>query len=283
MKNKLKINLSGARFKNFKSMFNSLEKGLAALDIDFFILGALARDMHFSNESINTRTTADVDLAVYINSRDEELYQELRKKLIEKYDFVESKSNNLALTSKDGTTLDLLPFGELEVADGVIVSGQGLSSIRVNGFKEVHLNGLDEVDSDELGSFKVAKLSSIILLKLIAFDDRPEMRGNDPQDVASIISHYFDLNSEYIYENHQDLFEADKTTLENIASSVIGREIREVIAENERLNDRIIAILEDHISKADKSPFVLNMIGDFCNEIDTALIWMESILKGIKK
>ena len=51
------------------------------------VLGALARDMLFSIEEINTRTTADVDLAVYINTSDEDVYQLLQNRLIDDYGF----------------------------------------------------------------------------------------------------------------------------------------------------------------------------------------------------
>jgi len=283
MNDKLKINLSGARFNNFKSVFDDLEKCLKEVGIDFYVLGALARDMLFSNEEINTRATADVDLAVYINTKDQDIYQLLRNKLIDNYDFVESKENNFALTSTDGTIIDLLPFGEIEVEDGVTIMGEGLSSIKVNGFKEVHLNGLNEVDSEELGSFKVAKLSSIILLKLIAFDDRPEMRENDPSDVSSIIANYFDINANDIYEYHNDLFEGDEIELEFIAAQVIGREMKIIIHENNELYERANSIIESHILKAEKSRFIIGMIGDFCSEIDTAILWLKKILEGIKE
>lgn len=283
MNNKLKINLSGARFNNFKSVFDSLEKCLNEVGIDFYVLGALARDMLFSIEEINTRTTADVDLAVYINTSDEDVYQLLQNKLIDDYGFEESKENNFALISTNGTTIDLLPFGEIEVEDGATFMGDGLSNIKVNGFKEVHLHGLHVVESDELGTFKVAKLSSIILLKLIAFDDRPEMRANDPGDTASIIANYFDINADNIYDNHNDLFEGDKVELEFIAAQVIGREIKMVIQENIELYERVNTILESHILKAEKSRFVLGMIGDYCKQIDTAVSWLKKILEGIKE
>jgi predicted nucleotidyltransferase len=283
MNNKLKINLSGARFNNFKSVFKSLEKCLNEVGIDFYVLGALARDMLFSNEEINTRTTADVDLAVYINTSDEDVYQLLRNKLIDDYDFEESKENNFALISTDGTIIDLLPFGEIEVEDGVTFMGDGLSNIKVNGFKEVHLHGLDVVESDELATFKVAKLSSIILLKLIAFDDRPEMRANDPGDTASIIANYFIINDEYIYDNHNDLFEGDEIELEFIAAQVIGREMKLTIHENVKLKERVKIILESHILKAEKSRFIVGMIGDYCKQVDTAVLWLNKILQGIKE
>ena len=283
MNDKLKINLSGARFNNFKSVFDSLESSLNEAGIDFYVLGALARDMLFSNEGISTRTTADVDLDVYINLQDEDRYRLLRKKLIENYSFTESKENSFALISAEGTTIDLLPFGEIEVQDGETIAGECLSSIKVNGFKEVHSKGLEEVDSEELGNFKVAKLASIILLKLIAFDDRPEMRGNDPGDVASIIANYFDINAGNIYKNHNDLFEGDEIELPLLAAQVIGREMKSVLLENEELSQRVTTLLEIHIAKADKSPFILGMIGEFCEQTDTAVIWLKRILRGINE
>jgi len=283
MNNKLKINLSGARFNNFKSVFDSLESCLNEVGIDFYVMGALARDMLFSSEGISTRTTSDVDLAVYINVKGDDIYGSLRKKLIDNYSFTESKENKFTLISTGGTTIDLVPFGEIEVQDGVIISGEGLSSIKVNGFKEVHLKGLEEVDSEELGTFKVANLASIILLKLIACDDRPEMRGNDPSDVASIIANYFDINAENIYENHNDLFEGEEFELETISANVIGRAMKKILKENENLLERVTGILEFHILKADKSPFILGMIGEFCKETDTAVLWLKNVLSGVNK
>ena len=283
MKDRLQIDLSKARFKNFKSVFEKLEKALIEAEIDFYVLGALARDMHFSVEHIDTRTTADVDLAVYINSREDDKYKSLRNNLVLNHDFRETKNNNFALISPEGVTIDLLPFGEIEIQDGVRFEGEGLLNIKVNGFKEVHLKGLQEVISDNEVTFKVANLSSIVLLKLIAFDDRPEWRTNDPGDIASIIANYFDLNADNIYENHNDLFETDQVELTDIAAQVIGREINIVLKENEKLHERVIHIIENHISKAEKSPFILGMIGDFCKQIDTAVLWMKTILQGINE
>lgn len=79
MSNGLKIDLSNVRFRQFRSVFDDLEKALKEADIDFYVLGALARDMMLSNDQVSTRTTMDVDLAVYINESDK--YEEFRKDL----------------------------------------------------------------------------------------------------------------------------------------------------------------------------------------------------------
>ena len=61
----LKIDLNNIRFAIFKQVFSDVEATLKHLDVDFYVIGALARDMLFSIDAIPTRTTADVDLAVY--------------------------------------------------------------------------------------------------------------------------------------------------------------------------------------------------------------------------
>ena len=120
-------------------------------------------------------------------------------------------------------------------------------------------------------------------MKLIAFDDRPEMRANDPGDTASIIANYFNINDDNIYDNHNDLFEGDEIELEFIAAQVIGRELKIIIHENVKLKERAKTILETHILNAEKSRFVIGMIGDYCKEVDTAVLWLNKILEGIKE
>jgi|TARA_B100001063_G_C16434668_1_gene390561 predicted nucleotidyltransferase len=40
----------------------------------------------------------------------------------------------------------------------------------------------------------------MIILKLVAWSDRPEDRGQDPGDILKIIIHYFDYNFDEILE-----------------------------------------------------------------------------------
>lgn len=122
--------------------------------------------------------------------------------------------------------IDILPFGQLEVDDGVAVEGEGLNRIKVNGFKEVYLASVEYVYVLKDKQFKVATLPGIFLLKLIAFDDRPDQRPNDPEDCVQIIQNFFNLQSDIIYGHHNDLFGNDDQPLELISARVIGREMR---------------------------------------------------------
>ena len=82
-----------------------------------------------------------------------------------------------------------------------------------------------------------------MLLKFIAWDDRPEYRLKDLQDIAVILDNYFHRFSDDIYDNHSDLF--DNRELEEIAAYVIGRKIKSIIGDSADLKKRIIHILTD--------------------------------------
>lgn len=76
-----------------------------------------------------------------------------------------------------GIQVDILPFGEIEINDEVKFEGTGLISIKVNGFNEVYFAGTETVELSTGHTFKVATLPAIVLLKFIAYDDRPEVRA----------------------------------------------------------------------------------------------------------
>ena len=282
----LQIDLSNIRFAIFEQVFSNIEATLKKFNIDFYVIGALARDMQFSTDNIATRTTADIDLAIYINGS-EASYQEIKAYLVNKYSFTESSENAFTVISEDGHTIDLLPFGAIEVEDGVSIAGKGLTNIKVNGFKEVFRRGLIKIETTDGTSFSVASLASILLLKLIAWDDRPERRVNDPGDVASIIKNYFSLNADTIYEYHNDLFRdndgGEDYQLEDVSGQVIGREINKIVGQTPALKARTISILESLIKKAELSSFNRSMVGNYCKSIDIAVIWLSFMLKGINE
>lgn len=94
-----------------------------------------------------------------------------------------------------GEQVDILPFGEIAIDDTIQLQGEGLTSIRVNGFQEVYDAGIQSIQLDSGQSFQVATLPSIVLLKLIAFDDRPEQRMKGPRDISIKPTNHIDCNA----------------------------------------------------------------------------------------
>ena len=263
-----------------KPLFEAIERGFKLLGIDFYLVGAIARDTWFAHKGIAPLGTKDVDFAVYIPSKED--YEKLKKYLSDKEGFNTSTQNELVVFSPEGVQVDLLPFGEIEVEGKVMLEGKGLTQIAVNGFREVYEAGTSIVEFENEQSFKVCTLPGIVILKLIAFDDRPEVRTKDIKDIALILKHYFDIESDIIYDLHNDLFEDERDT-PLIAARVLGRQIKPILNRSEELEKRIIAILENEISKDEKSKISELMANGTNNSIVEALEILKEILIGINE
>lgn len=274
-----KINFESLRQEGLKPLFKALERGFNALEIDFYLVGAIARDTWFAHHGVRPLGTKDVDFAVYIPSK--ENYEKLREYLRENEGFQTSSQNQFVIFSQEGLEVDLLPFGEIEVEGKVMMKGKGLTQIAVNGFREVYENGTDEVEFENDQVFKVCTLPGIVILKLIAYDDRPEVRQNDIKDITLILKHYFDIETDNIYELHNDLFEDNRDT-SLIAARVIGRQMKSIFAKSKNVEERIISIIQKEIDTPEKSKIAELMVTGTDSEITSAIAILKEILEGLK-
>jgi len=270
------MNLSGIRQGELKEVFDALEQAFTVVGIDFYLIGALARNVWYSKENKVFRTTKDVDFAVMVGSQKE--YEDLKAYLIAQNKFQDTKENLFVMLTPSGVQVDILPFGEVNIDDGTKLEGIGLANIKVNGFMEVYQSGTQQVEIETGHQFKIATLPAIALLKFIAFDDRPEHRLKDARDIANILIHFFDLQTELIYEHHGDLFDGEEINLEEIASIVIGREIRKIIGHNENLLIRLQKIITGLLKKQENSAFIRNMVSETVAQV---LSLLNGILTGL--
>jgi predicted nucleotidyltransferase len=272
MKNSSKINLNEGSDLRLREILLSVDECCLELGIDFYILGALARDVWFKKGGVAALGTKDVDLAILVS--EDQQFNLLKDRLTEKHGFEKVKANELALVGPTKMQIDILPFGRLEVDDGVAVKREGPNRIKVNGLKEVYLASVENVFVLNDKQFKVATLPGIFLLKMIAFDERPEHRPNDPEDCIRIVQKYLDLQEGFIFDNHIDLFGDDNLAREQISARVIGRE-------NDALRERTTKILVSHIAQREKSSFILRMASFVYLGTDECVVYLEEVLKGI--
>lgn len=176
--------------------------------------------------------------------------------------------------------VDLLPFGEIEVEGKVMVPGTGLTQIAVNGFREVYEVALTPVDFEGEHIFKVCTLPGIVILKLIAYDDRPEHRQKDIGDVSRILQNYFEIESDLIYEHHIDLFESD-SELPLIAARVLGRQMRNILTRSDALKNRVVSIMETAIMNKDNHRIVALMRFDEDTTTEFVANLLTEIMNGI--
>lgn len=280
MMNTYKINLEQLRLQpEVAEMLTALQRGLTKFNIDFYLIGAVARDvwMNGINNIAPKRTTGDIDFAVFISKIG--VYENLIEYLIETESFQPYKGNAYVLIWNNSTEVDLLPFGAIE-DENARLSGLGLANINLQGFAEVYEIGLPTIDLEGKNQFKFCTLPGIVLLKLIAWDDRPEARRDDIKDICDILNHFFSMYDNEIWEYHSDLFGEESADLNHIAARVMGREMSKIAKKNEKLFERINKILEANTNNIPNSKMAIVMIEYFENTIEESVLLLNQLKLG---
>lgn len=265
-------------------MLYALQRGLEKFGIDFYLVGAVARNVWMTgiNNIAPRRTTGDIDFAVLIN--DKGVYEALKTYLIITEGFQPYKGNEYVLIWKENLEVDLLPFGAIDDEDAKFNSnGLGLTSISLQGFSEIYNDGLPTLDLEGKHQFKFCTLPGIVLLKLIAWDDRPESRRDDIKDISDILNHFFDMNDNEIFENHHDLFEKEEASLKHIAARVMGREMSKIAKKNELLFSRIVGILDSNTLVSQNSEMAKIMVEYYDNTIDDNVQLLKHLRQGFSE
>jgi predicted nucleotidyltransferase len=271
--------------EDFKGVLETLQQAFEALGINYYVIGAVARDIWYAESGKTSRRTKDIDFAIFAGNREE--YGKVKEYLQTKEGYRDSRGNAFVLLSPGGTQVDILPFGDIEM-DGVVeFDGTGLTDIKVDGLKEVFESGTASMNSDNGRQFQVASLAAIVLLKLVAYDDRPEKRLKDARDIGNILENYFELQSDLVYTNHNDLFSVeevvfDQLTLQEVGAEVVGREIKKIIHNNVQLLQRVQTIVANHLVDGEEGTFAQEMAAETGRSVSEMLSWLEKLAKGLR-
>ena len=168
----------------FRELVEMLED--ASGGADFFVIGALARDLLL--EVVHRvevgRATRDVDVAIALGGW--EAYRAIVQTLISEYGF-ERGDEAQRLSHPNRDSLDLVPFGDLENPPGSLewpeVAPRVMSTL---GLQEA-LAAATNIWLDGDLPVKVASLEGQALLKLLAWGDRPHEREHDAKDFCLLL------------------------------------------------------------------------------------------------
>jgi len=226
-------------------MLTDLEAVFSKFGIDFYLVGAVARDIHLSaNEQLTSaRGTKDVDLAITIS--DEGQYNQVKAALVETGQFEAHETEAIKLMYKNSVEVDLLPFGDIEQPNRNVRLTDPTFVLNMPGFTEIYPFVKDfEVGNGQI--IKVCTMEGIVLLKLIANNDRPQ-RTKDITDIEHIIQSYFELYDDDVYMVHYEILELYDTNnsdyIQLVCARLIGRKMKMMLEDSPELAQRIIAIL----------------------------------------
>jgi predicted nucleotidyltransferase len=233
----------------------ALQRGFVRFGVDFYIVGAVARDIWLTQMyGMPERSmTRDLDLAIFINNTDE--YETLKMWLIEHEEFTQDVNSDFCLhyhgeDKLNNVVVDLMPFGAIADETGNVYFGNGEEYISMAGFAEV-LSAAPIMATQAGEQWRVVSIPGIVVLKLLAWQDRPE-RGKDIPDIWNLLEIYYQLIEDEIFELHNDLFgenEMVSTTdyLTLIGVRVMGRKIRELVA-GSLVQRRLIDLLDNELT-----------------------------------
>lgn len=235
----LKKNFERLKNEGLKKTFDVLELAFKKYGIDYYLIGARARDLWTDHIALSgKRTTEDVDFSIYINEHTQ--YKKLVKELIETYGFERDKEQPYRFYFHG--TIDLIPFGGIE-KNGEVLLENPPTELSVYGTKEAvaHAQIVE-------GDFKVVTLPGLCVLKLIAFHEKSDSRAKDLEDFYFLLENYGEIAGHLLFEGveHDDLIE-DDFDLPIASARLLGRQIKIIASKNIELENKLKQILSSRL------------------------------------
>lgn len=213
--------------------------------IDYFLMGAAARDLmlQHAHNIAPSRMTVDVDFAVSVS--DWPSFESLRTALLGSEQFTGSSGPAIhKLRHKaTGLPLDIVPFGGIENANRTISWPPDHHTVfDCFGAREAFEASIP-VQLPKNVTLRVASIPALALLKITAWQDRKHSHpGRDAGDLLLYVRHYMDCdNLDRAAQDHSDLFTTDDYDHEATGARLLGRDIVNLL--NKQSIESVLSIL----------------------------------------
>lgn len=263
---------------HFSEVFTIIDEVMREYAVPYYLIGASAIALELLKSDIKpSRGTKDIDFAIMLSSIQE--YETIGKALEEK-GFRKAKAPWTYLYEKDDVVIDLLPFGEIQENDTEDFNRRN-SDLHIIGFKEV-LEKPSRIPIEEKW-VDIPPLPGMVLLKLIAWNDRPEERENDLADILTIIEHYYDIEFDKIVEEHFDMLDTDELDEKTVAAEVLGREARVYLNKSDLLKETIYKLLHENLTEVKLSSLVKHWARQSGEEVEYTFGLLKAFQRGLLK
>lgn len=224
--------LSGKIDRHIIDAIGDIDVAAKELNMQFFLVGATARDVFFSalHDVKTTRASYDVDIAVRVTGWDE--VDQLTSKLLENAMF--SRAGNIPhrFSYSDSISVDIVPFGPIENPAGSVSWPQQEGNIMsTTGFQEAFDHSV-AVQLKPGVEVAVCTPPAMAALKLVVWHEKYPQRNKDAKDILFLMKEYINAgNQARIYDEHRDLAEID---YELASSRLLGRDIAKIVSPGTR-------------------------------------------------
>lgn len=239
---------------HFKEVFDIIDEVLTAHEVPYYLIGANAISLELLKKGYKPgRKTNDIDFAIMVSTLDH--YKEISDS-IQEQGLIKLDAAWRFYHKKFDVVVDLLPFGEIEEND-TIGFNERTTDLHVLGFKEV-LEDVNEIEINET-KVRIPPLPGMIVLKLVSWSDRPEVRNNDLYDILRVIEQYNNLEYENNYKNHFDVIEEmNEFDERRFSARILGRKVKTYLDKSIVLKNRIESVLAKNTADATTSEIARN-------------------------
>jgi predicted nucleotidyltransferase len=224
------------------------------LQIDFFLVGATARDLLLLyGYGIGGRATQDVDFCVAVDNWN--AFNALRTALLASGQFTAPPGTPVhRLYHRDSRPLDIVPFGGVERADRKIAWPPDYDTLfDCFGAREAAASTVQMQLPGEV-IVPVASLPALIVLKVMAWRDRKHTHPRkDAPDLLLLVRHYLHCgNFERLAKEHSDLLDDQAFDYDLAGARLAGRDVARLLGGSSV--QRVLATL---IPEADENSSLL--------------------------
>jgi predicted nucleotidyltransferase len=267
-------------FAQHTEVYHILERVFASHGISYYLIGANARDIALYKAGENPgKATADIDFAVMVP--DHASFVALKTQLIkEGFEGAGGTMPHRLHHSKSKTIIDLLPYGQIAQKYTVSFMDRKVELSTI-GFNEVG-TATEVFESPGGISIPVSPAHGLVILKLIAFSEKPE-RTKDLTDIAALLKAAWPLYEPEFFATdsaHADLFNVDDFDMATAAARLMGRKMRLALLPNKDLLLKIALFLETDYTE-NNGPLSLAITKALDSNLENSHAILKALHKGL--
>lgn len=277
------LDLSGKIDAYTLALYKHIISAANALEMQFFVVGATARDLILErNYNIRPfRATEDIDLGFQV--ADWKQFVDLKGLLIQTGKFRSSKLVH-RLIYDEIHPVDIVPFGDIGSPENQIAWPPD-QAIRMNiqGLAESYQDACNVVlRKNPFLEIKVASLPGQAILKIFSWKDRGAENDKDANDLAIILQNYaLAGNEDRLYNEDVEILVIEDFDVDNAAAHLLGSDVEKICSTE--LKHSLLDILEAEISEQGDYTLVAAMrnsvLGD---DFERNLILLEKFNSGLR-
>ncbi len=264
-------------------ILETMEKVSQSLSMDFFVVGATARDIILECAyGISTmRATQDIDFGVRVSNWKQ--FEKFKEGLIKTGKFNSTKEVQ-RLSYKGDFPVDIIPFGKIAAPkESFTWPPEHEIEMNILGFNESYEHSmLVRLKAEPLVEVHFVSLAGLAIMKIIAWYDKYPLRKSDAKDLSLLIRNYLAAGNENrVYSQESDLI-VDDFDYEGASARLLGRDIAAI--SHRKTLEVIIGILNSETGNQSRYRLIEHMVENsenFDYDFEGILKLLESLKIGL--